>query len=425
MAIFSRRTIQRIINENASFITEDQSANQIKKLNEGDLSFEWEVVLLNIFGRIGKVIHEPPFENSARKIDVLFSTQITDKVEFLADIVTISDSFAEKENPLEYLDNKLLQIQLENNLPGGFGIQVTGNTAQITYLRKKQKLSIPNKSNFDKEIFNNDFKSFIKNVIKFPNQENELHIDRDGINLKIIYSLGRTISSSHPSYKEIIGIEDNTLWRTLIRKYNQIKETDYQGHIGIIVCDGDCQSLKDFSASWYGKTSGDVIRHFLRKKHRVSFVLVCYVEQSFDYGVENKIICKIFRGMNFDDNLTEFFTYFENNIKNIFPIPERDARNALNLVKTEPKNEGRSFFGSGVMGGDEIKISSRALLDLLAGKITYEEFPEDYKEFFQRKLSEGKLINDVSIEMETERDDDWISFQFGEPDPAITSYKTS
>ncbi len=74
MAIFSRRTLQRIINENASFLTKEQQVNHVEKLNEGNLSFEWEVVLLYIFSKFGKVTHEPKFEKCRKKIDILFSS---------------------------------------------------------------------------------------------------------------------------------------------------------------------------------------------------------------------------------------------------------------------------------------------------------------------------------------------------------------
>ena len=90
MAIFSRRTLQRLIDENATFMRKDQLEKHKRKLNEADLSFEWEVVLLNVFSKLGKVIHEPVFENCSRKIDILFSTKIKDEIEFLTDITTIS-----------------------------------------------------------------------------------------------------------------------------------------------------------------------------------------------------------------------------------------------------------------------------------------------------------------------------------------------
>lgn len=117
MSIFSRRTIQRLLNENAPFLNEKLNEKQLKslkeKLNKGDLSFEWETVLLNVFDKLGKLTHEPIFENSARKLDILFSSENQDKFEFLADITTVSDSFTESENPLGYLEDKLFELEVK------------------------------------------------------------------------------------------------------------------------------------------------------------------------------------------------------------------------------------------------------------------------------------------------------------------------
>jgi hypothetical protein len=75
------------------------------------------------------------------------------------------------------------------------------------------------------------------------------------------------------------------------------------------------------------------------------------------------------------------------------------------------------------MSGNEIKLSSRTVLDLLAGKITYDEFPETYKDFFKMRAGEGRLFEAARIEKDTtEQDDDWLVFRFGEPDPAVTPY---
>ena len=80
------------------------------------------------------------------------------------------------------------------------------------------------------------------------------------------------------------------------------------------------------------------------------------------------------------------------------------------------------------------KISSRALLELLSGRITQEKFLSDHhfiptesrKEavnFFDLRLGEGKLINDIRLEKSDTEDDDWIIIQFGEPDPAVSSFE--
>lgn len=135
---------------------------------------------------------------------------------------------------------------------------------------------------------------------------------RNEIDLKITYSFNGITCSIIPSYKEILTSKDNAIWKALLRKYKeQLKQVNYAGHLGIIVCDGDCKSLKDISASWYGKTSGDVIRHYLRVKSKVSFVLMLYVKQRYNTRANHEIVCRVFKGVNYDNNLENFFSYFQ------------------------------------------------------------------------------------------------------------------
>ena len=62
MAVFSRRTVDRMLIENAAFSTEDQLDQVIARLNSPGfqaLEAEWEVAVLNTFDKIGNVAHEP------------------------------------------------------------------------------------------------------------------------------------------------------------------------------------------------------------------------------------------------------------------------------------------------------------------------------------------------------------------------------
>jgi hypothetical protein len=75
MAVFSRRTVDRMLIENAAFSTEDQLDQVIARLNSTGfqaLEAEWEVAVLNTFHKIGNVAHEPPLKGSA-KLDLLFT----------------------------------------------------------------------------------------------------------------------------------------------------------------------------------------------------------------------------------------------------------------------------------------------------------------------------------------------------------------
>src|SRR4051812_46226864 len=115
MAIFSRRTLQRLIHENAIFLTAKQTKDHVKRLNNKDLSVEWEIVLLNVFGKLGTVIHEKKFNG---KNPDLYSISADEGFSFLADIKTVSDEGIDLKNPFEPLNDRLHREVLRHDIKG-------------------------------------------------------------------------------------------------------------------------------------------------------------------------------------------------------------------------------------------------------------------------------------------------------------------
>lgn len=81
------------------------------------------------------------------------------------------------------------------------------------------------------------------------------------------------------------------------------------------------------------------------------------------------------------------------------------------------------------MESGRISISSRGLLDLLAGAISSDQFHEAQfwsdsriKNMFASMRSQGRLITNVRIEPMDAPDDDWLTFEFGNPDPAASPF---
>ena len=86
------------------------------------------------------------------------------------------------------------------------------------------------------------------------------------------------------------------------------------------------------------------------------------------------------------------------------------------------------------MSQKRIKISSRTLMELLAGRLTIEKINElhnggpksPHKQSqmviqFARHLDEGRLPNAITVLKTDQNDsDDWIEFAFDDPDPAIS-----
>ena len=117
MAIFSRRTLQRLIDENSVFLSRRQLKAHVNRLDgpniDDALAAEWEVALLNIFSRVGSVAHEPKLEATGHRFDLCFDSPT---VKFISDIVAVSDKGLDELNPIEALKDKLIDIVLEQKI---------------------------------------------------------------------------------------------------------------------------------------------------------------------------------------------------------------------------------------------------------------------------------------------------------------------
>ena len=112
MAIFPRRILQRMINENAEFLSEGQTKRHVRQANrmpkEQTLAYEWEVVLLNALGKVGKVVHEKGFGGSS-KADIHLESFDNPEANFVADITAISDKGMDARKPLRGSFERVIQ----------------------------------------------------------------------------------------------------------------------------------------------------------------------------------------------------------------------------------------------------------------------------------------------------------------------------
>lgn len=137
----------------------------------------------------------------------------------------------------------------------------------------------------------------------------------------------------------------------------------------------------------------------------------------------NEVLATLHGSGQLPHALEEFLLGLPHVAPNVFPDPERSAINAVNAIKSTKKHIGASHYGGMRMRGNEVRISSRTVLDLLAGKLKYEDFPENYRAIFADMASEGRLFLAATIEKDVcEEDDDWFVFTFGEPDPAVRPF---
>ncbi len=417
MAIFSRRTLQRLIDENSKFLSRKQTRDHVKRLNGRDLSVEWEIVLLNVFSKLGTVAHEKVF--NGKKPDLYFLSG-NGSCDFLADIKTVSDEGIELKNPYEQLNDRLHHEVLKNDIKGAWKIDIGGNYAEARRDGKMVQMKLPALARFDKEIFNHNFDEFVRLIQVNPSKSHEYKVQNPSTDLTISYFPSeRWIGSgSYPSYKVIERHEhliQNSLYSGLVSKAHQLKSTGYEGVLGILVCDGGSDFLRR------GKR---IIEEFMRGHECIDFVLVFWIGQKSGWNAQEQILIDHIQKGPLHPELEELLSNLHLHAATAFPYPQRTAKSAVQVLKSTTPEKLGSFIGGGSLRGNEIKLSARAVLDLLAGNISYEDFPESYRHFFAKQAASGRLFTQLEIQRsETEEDDDWLKITFGEPDTATSPFR--
>lgn len=436
MPIFPRRVIQKILNENRKFLPAEQVAEHVEKLNNQDntsVATVWEVLILNVLSKIGKVKHEINFEGNS-KPDIFFESSSI--APFVADITAISDEYYDKENPINYfreclnnffskegLSAKHLSIDVENETVGNYG-------------DKKIRLTLPEKKDIPSFI-RQEFRLLLETIRHTPNQAFKTEIKKENASFSIIYNPHSKFSTGgHAAYTVPYSLTKNPIYNRLKKKANQLRKSKYVGVMGVFVCDGECDSLNNDFYCLENYSQADIIQEIFRVNTSLSFVVVLTPEEQHHiWGAKNT---KYIKGIIYHNTKAKFPVNqdFFNELKKMetyFPIPESMPVNAKSYMKSK-KNEGLSHYGGFTMSQNEIKISSRMLTELLAGVLKFEKFDTDHKQmsnddrniikdFFLNQLSMGCMVDNISIDKCHDEDDDWIKIKYGFSDAAITKYK--
>jgi len=233
MPIFSRRIIQRLLDENAAVLSKRQlkkHADDLNRMHETlTLAPEWEVALLNSFDKVGKTLHE---SGPAGTSDVYFESRSDPKDCFVAEVTTLSDKGFETQYAFDELDSELRKRVEERGFnPSHFHLDVRGNHSEILrghyYTERsddedkllykgavKAELHMPGSARFQKEIFNDRWDQFLNNISSsHPNNVYRVYKPQDRINIVISFNPSQRYgSSTHLGYKHINHLTENRVY---------------------------------------------------------------------------------------------------------------------------------------------------------------------------------------------------------------------
>lgn len=441
--IFSRSSIQHFINKLSETLPQEAIARLVQNLNrnnETSLAYEWEVAVLFALNKLGNIEYEV-CHGGESALDVTFRLPSHEKVNFVADIATVSDRGLDDENPIEMLSRFLHRKAQTLGLPGGFSYRVEGSRIGHRFENRKVKLAMPNRKELH-PFLKEHITPRLRRIKEANLDRADISINEDPYQISITYDKNYTMSSgSHPSYTAAYSLEKNPVYTSLKAKKRQLAKSGFEGRKGIILCDGACSLLRSQrTTSAMSYSDRDVIGNFLRQNRSVSFIITFWVERPagdvFARIQAPQLCSRLFPNPQarfpLDGKVAQLFEQ----LHNFLPTPIVDANVAKRRVQTGKYGTGISHYGRSTVSYSmprTIRISARALLHLLAEKTDPASFARDHwrvrsdsgeqiENPFRSASMQDMVIRAVSVEHQKNEDDDWITFEL-EYDVAVSPFR--
>jgi len=169
----------------------------------------------------------------------------------------------------------------ERGLRGNsFNLRVGAVEEEDHRLGTRVRLRIPGRGRFNHVIFNERFERFLSLVARNRNHIRSYQINTHEAELTIKYDPTQRFASCgtdrnlNPDYVQRYPLTQNTLYSALERKADQLKKTNFNGPLGIIVCDSDNSLLTKVSFEGLSRTTDEIVKSFLKEEQAISFVIL-------------------------------------------------------------------------------------------------------------------------------------------------------
>lgn len=414
-----------MLDETRSLLTQHQHERWVSLLNAADeraLDTEWEVALTYALAGCGDVQYEPELGGKSHP-DLLYQSE---HLSFVADIASVNDGGYESANPRISFERELWRRVLSAGLsPAGFQYRIEGEERN-----GKMRLLLPNSGDWD-ELFDQNFSNLLACIRVAPDRPVALRRQCASFDVSFWYTPGlNSVSGGHPLYRYSKVLTRTPIYNALKRKKEQLKSCGYKGSLGIILCDGDCHELR---------SSEPIVKRFFRDTNAIDFV-VTVVLSSDRFSRRTtpiRIAPRCYVNSQVNSNVSrQLRELFEKAAPEVLPFGRDDVVNALNYLRGKKRGVGLSHAGGYTGRGSYMRISSRALHELLAGEMSSEEFQKLHRfkidgdkrnrgNPFLGALLQGRMIAEISVERDKNEDDDWLIFEFGDRDPAISDFQVT
>lgn len=442
MPLFTRRRLQVMLNEVNLLFSSEKVRDLLVRLEdkrvEQVLPAEMELAVLWALSGIGEIDVEPYWWANNSRPDVYTEAFVPGKPAII-EITTPNDNAISGEEAMD-----VIALQISN-----FANTIRKNLGRYLYFRFNEKSGYKNGQYFRRRLapvgyeLGEASKLRIRQWIDSGTVEHTvLRIVEDGLDVEIERKNYKQIRyhnfwSSMPS--ETHSVNENPLYKLLVRKLEQLKGAP-PGTLKFIFLGDAGSTLLNRIGSFgeidptYCRVSGREILNYFVNTHSTCIdsvvVIAPYREHFAMPSSELRWRVSVFNRLGFSFDKSQL----EHLVKRL-PVPRFEGYQARSLFRQgmfHPSAPGWSagFYiqttNKGIM---KVKLSSRALLDFLAGRITAERFKSNLgdkngrENLFKHWLDLGYTLKSVEIESGgVDIDDDWLVLTFCD-DPAARALK--
>ena len=431
--------MQSMLDRLSTWMPPKASATLVARLNRkgrNRLPDMWELVFLDALGQVVTVTHEQPLITGACPDFQFTMTAAGDELAVVGDITTVSDSGIDARNPIDSLTEAIRERAVkEGFLGGGFYVDAGHEVAGGRKNRKVQ-LAIPNGPAFE-QLVRHHIKPFVQRVARNRSVPDKLVVNEPEARFTIRYDGPSSFAGgSYRTYDSALSITNNPIHNQLKAKSKQLRGAPPEVIRLLIVCDGDCATMSR-SAPLEGFSARQIAERFLQDTNSVDLVLLatveerhnvsCWPRQALHARYELVAAPALHRTARLTYTVLSLLGQVLQLAVEKISQPVMTPVNAIRRnVDTEVGAKMRLAFRS---TGNQMRISARALQELLAGVKSYDRFAEEHGwdtgqgNVFCGQLASGRLFASARIEPGDNEDDDWIVFEFGDPDPSVSPFR--
>ncbi|NTF55041.1 hypothetical protein G6K93_16010 [Agrobacterium rhizogenes] len=435
--IFARRALQRRLDELRKKIGDDAVNGIVARLNvpgKDRVAAMWEVVVFHGLAACGALESELALP-TGRRPDVWFNGN---NIQFVADVTSVSDEGLDDQNPHAELAKLIEKAKAKLRLPIG-GLELRVHSRQEKSSRGSRRiLKLPPRKQLvgfvDQEVLPK-----LREQLDAGAKVLRLSVDDDDVGIEIVIDPTRSpISTYGFAAYDVPTIKDrNPLYNALKSKAGQLRSAP--GVAGVILGDADCAALAERQPTQQSVSAEDIAKELLRQYSSLDFVLLLSVGEDrrpFFPPTEPRRHVHAHLMVQDGSTIRESLSCVFRAMIEEFPQPVNMPANGA--LRAREQHYEMGYHGGNRLSGPKIRLSSRELVEVLAGLRTLDDNgarnvdaarrlpsrPSDTAAAFSRQLSMGRLPIRINLEKTDENDnDDWVEFEFGDPDPAIAPFK--